>query len=117
VPNLVGKSKEEATDLLTAVELRQGAVREKAAARPRGEVLAQTPAAGIEVPVGALVEVFTSAPVEVPNVLGDSRDEASTVLSQAGFKLGAIRERFGLFHATGKVFSQEPAAGTLLAAP
>jgi beta-lactam-binding protein with PASTA domain len=117
VPNLVGRLREEATELLTAVGLRQGAVREKAAARPRGEVLAQTPAAGVEVPLGAMVEVFTSAPLQVPNVIGDTRDEASTALSQAGFKIGTVKERFSLFHTTGKVFIQEPGAGRLLAAP
>jgi beta-lactam-binding protein with PASTA domain len=117
VPDLVGKLKDQAADLLTGAGLRPGTIREKAAARPRGEVLAQTPAAGVEAPLGTLVEFSTSAPLEVPNIVGVGREEATARLNQAGFTIGAITERFAVFRATGKVFSQVPAAGTLLAAP
>jgi beta-lactam-binding protein with PASTA domain len=117
VPELVGKLKDQAIELLTAAGLRPGAVLEKAAARPRGEVLAQTPEAGVEAPPGTAVEFFTSAPLQVPNVLGGRRDEASTVLTQAGFRIGTVTERFAFFSGTGRVVTQEPPAGTLLAAP
>jgi len=116
VPNLVGKLKEQATELITAAGFRQ-TFREKAAARPHGEVLTQNPAAGSEVPLGTVVEVFTSVPLEVPAVTGRSQDEANTLLNQAGLKMGKVTERFGFFHKTGMISSQNPAAGTLLAAP
>ncbi len=116
VPNLVGKLKEQATELVTAAGFRQ-IFREKAAARPHGEVLTQNPAAGAEVPLGTVVEMLTSVPLEVPSVIGRSRNEANTLLNQAGFKIGTVTERFAFFHTTGMIFSQKPPAGTLLAAP
>jgi len=116
VPNLVGKLREQATELVTAAGFRQ-VFREKAAARPRGEVLIQSPAAGAEVPLGTVVEMFTSLPLEVPSVIGRSRDEGNILLNQAGFKIGTVTERFAFFEKAGVIFSQKPPAGTLLAAP
>jgi len=116
VPNLVGKLQEQATELVTASGFRQ-MFHEKAAARPRGEVLTQTPAAGVEVPLGTVVEMFTSVPLEVPNVIGRSRDEANTLLNQAGFKIGTVSERFAFSQKAGMIFSQKPPPGTLLAGP
>jgi hypothetical protein len=50
-------------------------------------------------------------------VIGRNPDEANTLLEQAGFKIGRVSERFAFSHRTGTIFSQNPPAGTLLAAP
>jgi beta-lactam-binding protein with PASTA domain len=142
VPDVSGLQLDEGFRKLASARLQLGNVSREPRPQSHEGVLRQTPAAGSRVAVNSMVDLvvatsagmvkvpnlpgkskeaatppLTSARVRVPDVIGETRDEASTALSQAGFKMGAVREQFSLFHTAGKVYSQEPAAGTLLAAP
>jgi hypothetical protein len=64
VPDLVGRSRAEAERLLKAAGLALGEVAEKEGGKP-GQVLAQTPKAGTEVPPGATVSLVVAADIAV----------------------------------------------------
>jgi serine/threonine-protein kinase len=114
-PNPAGKSKETAPEPQTAVVARHENPQEQAATPAQAEVRPRTPASSAGMPQG--VDSSASPSLRVPDVTGETRDEATTALRRAGFKLGAVSERLSLFRTAGRVYSQEPAAGVLVMAP
>ena len=73
-----------------------------------GEVMAVTPGAGEQAPYESAVTLQVSAglpQVQVPDVVGRSQAEASTVLQQAGLQVQVSQFFWD------KVFRQSPAAG------
>jgi beta-lactam-binding protein with PASTA domain len=125
VPNIVGKLQTEASILLAAAGLRQGGTRAEAAQRPIGEVLFQTPAAGVQVPLTTAVELVVattlSAQLIVPDLRGRRGPDVDTLIAQAGLMLGTITPRSiflpPFFRPAGTVIEQAPAPGTPLGAP
>ncbi|MFJ2604571.1 Stk1 family PASTA domain-containing Ser/Thr kinase [Streptomyces sp. NPDC091279] len=78
----------------------------------KGEVAAQTPDGGTEVAAGDTVTLTVSKgpeTVEVPDVVGDSVDDAKQALTDAGFQVKEDRGLLGLFGDTVK--SQSVAGG------
>jgi|GEM_PF-1810409 len=88
VPNVSGKSLDEATDMLDKIGLSMiisGRVYDDYL--DKDTVLSQTPHPGSLAYSGSTVEVIASAPsqrIQVPNVTGMSRDSAKTALENAG---------------------------------
>ncbi len=117
VPDLRGRSQEEAAADLTAARLGLGAVTE--AYDPQvaaGQVVSSDPPAGDEVREATPVSVVLSLgpqPVPVPAVTGGTTDDARAALEGAGLRLGGRTERFDDAPA-GTVVEQVPADGTLL---
>lgn len=115
VPELRGRTLEEASALIAAAGLTQGAVaRRETRDVAEGVVMAQEPQPGLRVEPGARVSLVVAvAPppaVAVPALVGLSQAEAEAALKRAGLALGAIAERPA--GRPGRVLAQSPEAGT-----
>jgi hypothetical protein len=98
VPDLRGRTLEEATALIEASGLTQGTVaRRETRDAAEGVVLAQDPPAGMRVEPGARVSLVVAvAPppsVVVPDLVGRTRAEAELMLKRAGLGIGEVSEK------------------------
>ncbi len=81
----------------------------------RGRVLAQDPVGGSQVQPGSEVRLIVGegpGTAAVPDVVGKTREEAETILQEAGFKVGSVEERTDPGAAEGVVLAQDPKAGS-----
>jgi eukaryotic-like serine/threonine-protein kinase len=112
VPDLRSLTLSEAQDALRAVGLQGEVAGREHSDEPEGQVIAQSPGRGNEVERGATVGLTLSdgpAPVTVPNVRGQLRDEAVTTLEELGFEVEIeTRGGVGAFLSPGRVFEQDP---------
>ncbi|WKD60768.1 Serine/threonine-protein kinase PknL [Corynebacterium ciconiae DSM 44920] len=84
---------------------------------PAGKVLDASPSPGTEVKVGSTVSVILSkgpAPVEVPDVRGDSEDSARSALERAGLTVSEVRSEYDEGVDPGDAVSTIPDSGTAL---
>ncbi len=112
VPDVVGKSRDEAVADLVSAKLKANVVQVNSLL-PVNEVLAQAPKPGTELLEGATVRINVSkgpAPVTVPNVVGSAFESAQSTLQGVGFAVA--REDVEDPAAAGVVVGQNPAAGT-----
>jgi len=114
-PDLRGRTLEEATALIAASGLTQGAVtRRPTRDEADGAVLAQDPPAGARVAPGAAVSLVVAiAPppsVLVPDLVGRSRAEAELLLRQAELGIGEVSEKPA--GRPDRVLAQMPKPGT-----
>jgi serine/threonine-protein kinase len=117
VPALRGDSEAAARQALRSVHvgLRVGA-RVYDPSAPAGTVIDQRPASG-RIHEGSSVTVTLSKgpqPVPVPGVTGRTQADATTVLTDAGLKVGAVTTAASLSVPAGTVISTNPDHGTLL---
>ncbi len=114
VPNLAGMTQAQAGAALTAAELSLGTVSEVYNATvPAGQVISQSPAAGVEVAAGTAVNLTVSRgpePVVVPDVTGMTQANAAAALTGAGLDVGQVVQAFSDTIPVGRVISQDPAA-------
>jgi serine/threonine-protein kinase len=116
VPDVTGQSESQASDILDGEGFRLGKVVEKFSNEvDEGLVVSQSPAGDAKKAKGTAVDVVVSKgpePVDVPNVVGKTQDEAENILGQAGFSVTVDENQ--VFDATvpaGSVVSQTPASG------
>jgi serine/threonine-protein kinase len=79
-----------------------------------GTVIRTEPEGGLEVETGSTVEIFVSTGSEefpVPPLIGQTLDDASGLIEDAGMSLGTIEDRADADFALGTVIEQSPAAG------
>ncbi len=118
VPILSGLTQATAETALIAAGLSLGTVTtESSATVPGGQVIRQDPAAGTDIiPNGSVDLVISTGPatVAVPNVVGQSRTEAETTLSNLGLVIGTITMMESETVSTGDVISQSIAAETMV---
>jgi beta-lactam-binding protein with PASTA domain len=114
LPDLVGLSAADATKALRTRKLTPVLRHARAKATP-GTVYAQKPKAGTNVKRGARVvlQIAQAQAAAVPNVTGQSAQQALTTLQQAGFK--ATTRQVPSSQPKGSVVAQHPAAGEKLA--
>jgi serine/threonine-protein kinase len=114
VPDLVGKTFEEAQAALQQLGLTANRVDAPSADKPPGTVLSTNPAANTTVDKGTAVELQVAAepPVAVPNVAGQDQVAAQTALQAAGFQV-TVQGVPNNTVAAGKVISTNPAGGTM----
>ncbi len=121
VPELSGLTRAEAEAALVAAGLSVGAVTEEYSSDvPEGQVIRQTPLAGIYLASGSAVAFFVSlgpvpVTVPVPNVRGLTVPEAEAALAEAGLTAGAVTEEYSATVPAGRIIRQTPAAGTEVA--
>ena len=95
LPDLTGLSSAEARTLLTAGGWKLGEVTERRKDDTfKGQVLSSEPAGGTRLPLGAAVALTVSAgqqiyPVPLDELAGTTVEEATAVLSEAGFSIDA----------------------------
>jgi serine/threonine protein kinase len=109
--NLVGMDLKEAKDALEGVNL-DFDVERVPSDEPRNEVLDARPASGEEVrPRSTVTLTVSDGLAEIPDVVGESEDDAIAILEDAGFEVD--RQRIETDEAEeGTVFDQTPDAGT-----
>jgi beta-lactam-binding protein with PASTA domain/predicted Ser/Thr protein kinase len=115
VPDLQGRSREEAERLLREAELEPAVTEREDEAADPGTVLEQDPAAGTRVAKGRTVElVVAKAPpdVEVPGVIDATEDDAVQALEDAGFEVTVEEVSAETPDDDGIVLDQEPDPGT-----
>ena len=114
VPEVVGLTQPEAEQALSDAGLEIGTVTESPSTTATvGDVMAQDPAEGDEVDQGSEVDLVVAVPsdlVEVPDVVGMSKDEALQALARAQMQV-AVTEAPSDDIAAGDVVSQSPKAG------
>jgi beta-lactam-binding protein with PASTA domain/predicted Ser/Thr protein kinase len=115
VPDVTGKSRDEAERLLRDADLESSvSEREDQDADP-GTVLEQDPAAGTRVRKGRTVDlVVAKAPAEVPvpGVIDETEEDAVKALEDAGFKVKTEDAEAATPEEDGLVLEQDPAPDT-----
>jgi serine/threonine-protein kinase len=115
VPDVVGFKSEHAQNVLANANFTPN-TEIADSALPKGTVIAQTPAGGTSMELGALVTIQVSsgvpAKVKVPDVVGLSVDDARAALEAAGFVVEIEERHVSDPHNDGLVLAQDPGAGT-----
>lgn len=113
VPDVVGKTQDEAEALLREAGLVPGQIT-RLPGQPVGSVLRQKPAAGTHVAPETAVQMVIAIEseddrVDVPNLVGKALEDAEVILKKAELKLGEVQFRDD--DRVGIVLEQEPVAG------
>jgi serine/threonine-protein kinase len=112
VPNVVGLSLDEASRTLTDAGLTVGDTTPKPSSKDRNQVLKVDPPAGEQVAEGSKVDIsYASGNNKVPDVTGDTVDQAQAQLENAGFHLGNQTPQESTTQDPGTVISQSVAGG------
>jgi hypothetical protein len=116
VPDLAGKNAFQASSTLADVGLTLGDQEEiPSDTIPEGEIVGQSLEAGTEVEADSSVSVTVStgpSTVQIPDLVGLNRSEASSTLATTGLKLGGKDEAPSKTVTKGGIIEQKPAAGT-----
>ncbi|MEU9402021.1 Stk1 family PASTA domain-containing Ser/Thr kinase [Streptomyces sp. NPDC048242] len=116
VPDLSGRPLAEARAQLKSAGLEPGMVtREFSDEVERGSVISTTPGAGVERHAGSAIALVVSKgrQVDIPDVTGESLDDATQDLTDAGLKVKVAPERvYSSDYDKDQVVSQTPAEGT-----
>jgi serine/threonine-protein kinase len=113
IPNVVGKALPDATSALRSLHLKVNVVAFKENAAPQNQVIEQSPAPGKKLPQGSVVNLTVSngpPQITVPNVVGESKGQATHDLTGAGFKVVSESQDVTDPTQDGQVVSQNPAA-------
>jgi len=114
VPDLAGKTLDEAKRTLAAQALTIGTVTSKISSKPQGTILEQQPKANADASPRSQVNVVLADGFEAPQLVGLSLDEAGAELAKQLMRLGKI-EREVAEDGDGKIIRQTPAAGASVA--
>jgi len=95
VPDVRGRSMEEATSILQKARLRPGRRFDHFSQEEPGTVLDQSPAAGTRVVPDSTVDLFVASNqmVDVPDVRGHNRWDAEETIRAAGLSVGDVSEQ------------------------
>ncbi|RBO90217.1 Stk1 family PASTA domain-containing Ser/Thr kinase [Nocardia puris] len=112
VPDVRGKTVEEATAILTAAGIAVSGTRpEFDRAIQTDQVIGTDPAAGVLVDAGNGVTLIVSNAIRIPNVIGQDVEEARTALQELGLRVTVNQI---LSNPNGSIIGQSPAVGTLV---
>jgi eukaryotic-like serine/threonine-protein kinase len=114
VPDVVGQTEDAAVRELESAGLDIRIRREFNRQFDQGEVFQQQPAAGRRIETGSAVTISVSRgvqQVEVPNVIGQSQDDAEAAIADAGLRVGDVGDEFS-DQPEGTVIGQSPDPGT-----
>jgi eukaryotic-like serine/threonine-protein kinase len=114
VPDVVGDSEDAARSALEDAGLRADVSEEESTEEDPGTVLRQDPGSGEQVDKGSAVKlVVAKAPpeVDVPDVVGEERDDAQQALEDAGFEVRVKEETVQTLDQDGDVTRQDPGGG------
>jgi serine/threonine-protein kinase len=117
-PSVVGISQQDATLRLADDGLQVGQVTNAFDAKPAGTVIGQSPEAGFLIGKGGTVDLTVSKGLEmtvVPQIIGQSQQEAEAQLKEAKLVIGQVITR-DVNLPTGQVLAMQPPPGTQVAA-
>jgi beta-lactam-binding protein with PASTA domain/predicted Ser/Thr protein kinase len=111
VPDVEGRSRDEAERLLRDADLQPAVTEREDADADPGTVLAQEPAAGTRIAKGRTVELVVAkapADVPVPGVIDDTEEDAVETLEDAGFEVDVEETPAETPDEDGIVLDQDP---------
>lgn len=113
VPDLIGLSMTAAEKAITRARLQVGDHKQRPSEEQTGTVVEQQPRADSRVAAGSKVAIWTASPVlvEVPDLVGLSRQAAQRTLANSRLRLGEHQEKVSEEKA-GTVLRHQPDAGT-----
>jgi eukaryotic-like serine/threonine-protein kinase len=110
VPDVIGDNKDSAADQLRALGLRpklKGADSDE----NKDDIIAVSPDVGTKVAAGSVITLtFSNGPKDVPNVVGKTEAQATSILKDAGFKVSSLPDT-STTEKKGTVTQQSPPAG------
>lgn len=95
-PTLVGKKLKDVESLLKSYDLEKGNITYESSDMPEGYIISQDPEPGTEIKSGEKVDLVVSqgeekdTSIEVPNLKGQTENEAKKLLESVGLKLGKV---------------------------
>ncbi|HEU4927606.1 MAG TPA: PASTA domain-containing protein [Vicinamibacterales bacterium] len=107
IPDLRGRDRTTATEILSSQQLRLGEVSERAADATPGTVVDQQPRPGTMARRETAVRVWMASSIEVPSVIGRREADATAILTNQRLRVGAIQTRESSEPA-GTVIEQHP---------
>jgi len=114
LPNLVGKTFEEASSELTRRKLSVVQTEAQFDSRwERGRIISQEPSPGSKLKINSVVNVILSAGTEkvlVPRLIGRNFQNSNQILKEAGLRRGIVSQVHTSEYAAGKILSQYPRA-------
>ncbi|HEV8572471.1 MAG TPA: Stk1 family PASTA domain-containing Ser/Thr kinase [Actinomycetota bacterium] len=116
IPSVRGKPEQQARKELRGLGLVVNVDRQYHDKVPQGDVIDQNPSAGTTIEVGKTVKLVVSRgkpPVEVPDLVGRTEQEAGALVTGAGLAL-RVTEEFSDTVPRGRVISQDPKKGTVV---
>jgi beta-lactam-binding protein with PASTA domain/tRNA A-37 threonylcarbamoyl transferase component Bud32 len=116
VPSVIGQQQDLAESAIRGEGLIPD-VEQRDSDEPEGQVIAQDPAAGSTVKKHTTVTVVVSTGAGsaiVPNVVGESKDQARADLKDAGLSVRIVKRMTSDPNEDGQVLDQSPVAGTRL---
>jgi beta-lactam-binding protein with PASTA domain len=115
VPDLVGRTFEEARAIVERLPLSEGAVRRQEAQETEGTVLAQQPGPGTVVVAGTAIDLTVAIPrtVALPDIVGYLESEARQILDRAELRVRTVKAVESRAQPD-TVLSQTPVRGTRL---
>ncbi|GGK92528.1 putative serine/threonine-protein kinase [Sphaerisporangium melleum] len=115
VPDVIGSTVDEATSTMEANKLNADVIY-VVSAKEQGKVFQTKPAAGAKVDEGSIVKLYVpKAATPVPDVTGQTQQDATATLKGAGFKVRVVKQTSETV-AEGTVISQSPPPGSKLTA-
>ena len=116
VPDVMGKQMTLARQILEDAHLRVNVAEIYDASVPAGEVVSQSPEAGVSVKSDRLITIYVSKggeAMEMPDIKGLSRSAAESRLTKMGLKIGSIYDKYSKEEA-GTVIATDPSPGAKL---
>lgn len=114
LPNVVGQTYDPgAKQTLEKLGLIPEPTYQQSSTADAGKVLTQSPAEGVNVRVNSKVQVVVGqgpGTARTPKVIGVSKDEATKLITAAGFVLGNVKEEYSDSIESGIVIDQDPVA-------
>ena len=120
VPDLTGKTLDEAKELITKYGFKVGNVEVEVSSEDKNTVIDQDPKGGAETTPGDYINVTVSdgtgtEEVEVPFLIGKELAAAKKLITDAGFKVGDVTYGESSEYDSGQVSKQQYEAGIMLA--
>jgi beta-lactam-binding protein with PASTA domain len=118
VPNVLTTPESNAYSAIAGASLAVGTVSYQYSIFPAGLVVGQNPVGGTTVLVGTAVDLTVSLgqPVTVPDVVGQTKLDANSVLTGAGLEIGAVTYEFNDVIAAAVIITQNPIGGSAVPA-
>jgi beta-lactam-binding protein with PASTA domain len=118
VPDVRGKNRAQATAILAGARLRLGRVAQRLDNWPPGTILQQSPDPGTRVSPYSSVNVWIAEPprvakIRVPDLTGQSRDQAASSLARVKLQVGQVGQKIDR-ETPGRVIDQNPDPGTMV---
>jgi serine/threonine-protein kinase len=120
VPDLTGKTLEQARELIKKYGFKLGNVETEASSEPKDTVIDQDPKGGAETTPGDYINIVVSdgtgkEEAEVPYLIGKDLETAKQLITDAGFTVGEITYGESTEYELGQVTKQQYEAGAMLA--